>query len=71
MNQQFTVKIRTEWQLKTIKNVFMIGRQMRELNAPNVELVAEAFERTGQDDNATALMMGYNGEPMPEWFNQI
>jgi len=71
MNQQFTVKIRTEWQLKTIKNVFMIGRQMRELNAPNVELVAEAFTANGQDDNAVALMLGYNGEPTPEWFNEI
>ena len=71
MNQQFTAKIRTKAELLTIKNVFMIGQQMRELNAPNIELVAEAFECTGQDDSATALMMGYNGEPMPEWLNQI
>ena len=71
MNQQFTVKIRTKAELLTIKNVFMIGRQMRELNAPNVELVAEAFTANGQDDNAVALMLGYNGEPTPEWFNEI
>ena len=71
MENQFAFKIRTEWQLKTIKNVFMIGRQMRELNAPNVELVADAFIRNGDDDGATALMLGYNGEPAPEWFEQI
>jgi len=71
MNQQFTAKIRTKAELLTIKNVFMIGQQMREFNAPNIELVAEAFAANGDDDGATALMLGYNGEPMPEWFNQI